>query len=185
MHRRSLIELLERYALAWPYERAVVDRFLGFVRTHADCLSRRCVPGHITASAWIESADRTSGLLTHHKKLNRWLQLGGHVDDEPQVERAALREACEESGMPEFEFVRWRDGLVPLDLDVHTIPARGAEPEHLHWDVRFWLRAGAGQDLVVSAESNELRWIAVADLAALTTEESVLRLARKAGSLRR
>jgi 8-oxo-dGTP pyrophosphatase MutT (NUDIX family) len=185
MHRRPLIELLERYTAAWPQERAVVARFLGFVRAHHDCLSRRCVPGHITASAWIESADRTSGLLTHHKKLGRWLQLGGHLDDEPQVERAALREAVEESGMPVFELVRWTDALVPLDLDVHPIPARGAEPEHLHWDVRFWLRAGAGQELVLSAESNQLRWIATAELATLTNEESVLRLARKVGELAR
>ncbi|MFY9345727.1 MAG: NUDIX hydrolase [Planctomycetota bacterium] len=183
MHRRPLIDLLVGYAAAWPHERELAARFLTFVGTHADCLSRRCAPGHITASAWIEAADRSACLLTHHKKLGRWLQLGGHVDDEPHVERAALREAQEESGMREFEFVRWAEGLVPLDLDVHPIPARPGEPEHDHWDVRFWLRAAPGQAIAASAESNDLRWFLPGELAAATDEESVLRLARKVAVL--
>ncbi|MEO6595685.1 MAG: NUDIX hydrolase [Planctomycetota bacterium] len=184
MHRRHLTELLVRYAAAWPAEVSVSERFLAFIGEHDDCLHRSCVPGHITASAWILSPDGNSALLTHHKKLGRWLQLGGHVDGEVLVEQAALREAIEESGMTEFEFVRWGRGpLVPLDLDVHAIPARGREPLHEHWDVRFLLRAGPGQQIVRSDESNELRWVAAGELTQLTQEESVLRLARKARAI--
>jgi 8-oxo-dGTP pyrophosphatase MutT (NUDIX family) len=185
VHRRALIALLERYAAAWPAEREVASRFLEFVRAHGDCLERSCVPGHVTASAWIVDARGERALLTHHRKLGRWLQLGGHVDGEPQVERAALREAQEESGMAAFTLVRWGAQLVPLDLDVHAIPARGAEPGHDHWDVRFWLEAHAGQELVISPESVELRWFAGDELAAATAEESVLRLHRKVAALRR
>jgi 8-oxo-dGTP pyrophosphatase MutT (NUDIX family) len=180
-----LTELLRRYAERWPEERDLAARFLAFAGSRPDVLLRTCPPGHITASAWIVDASEGRSLLTHHRKLGRWLQLGGHVDGEPHVERAALREAQEESGMARFELVRWTDALVPLDLDVHAIPARGAEPEHLHWDVRFWLRAEPGQDLQISAESNDLRWFAPDDLLAATREESVLRLARKAAALRR
>lgn len=180
MHRRPLIELLQRYGRANPDEAALVARFLAFVADHDDCLRRSCVPGHITASAWIVSADGTEALLTHHRKLGRWLQLGGHVDGEPHVEQAALREAQEESGMAEFEFARAADGaLVPLDLDVHPIPARGSEPRHDHWDVRFLLRARPGQSLSISAESKDLRWFASDALRTVTDEDSVLRLCRK------
>ena len=185
MHRRALHELLARYAAAWPAESARAEQFVAFVAAHPDCLLRSCLVGHITASAWIVSADGEQALLTHHKKLGRWLQLGGHVDGEPHVERAALREAREESGMAEFAFERWGGGdLVPLDLDVHPIPARGDEPRHEHWDVRFLLRASPGQALAVSDESTDLRWFRPAELAAVTDEESVLRLARKALALR-
>lgn len=184
MHRNALTALLHRYAAAWPAEAAVVDRFLAFVRQHPDCLQRSCVPGHITASAWILDSTGERALLTHHKKLGRWLQLGGHVDGETAVERAALREAQEESGMQGFRLPRWTDELVPLDLDVHGIPAHRDEPAHDHWDVRFWLQAEPGQELVLSAESNDLRWFAADELAAVTTEESVLRLARKVRALR-
>lgn len=180
MHRRPLNDLLQRYAAHFPGERDLVQRFVAFASAHDDCLLRSCVPGHITASAWILDADGGRALLTHHRKLGRWLQLGGHVDGEPQVERAALREAQEESGMPAFRFVPWSGAeLVPLDLDVHPIPARKQEPEHLHWDLRFLLQAEPGQTLVTSDESNDLRWFTPAELAAVTDEESVLRLARK------
>ncbi len=184
MHRRQLSELLRRYANAWPAEAALAARFAAFVDAHPDCLWRTCRPGHVTASAWILSADGHCALLTHHRQLGRWLQLGGHVDGEPAVERAALREAQEESGMTRFAFVPWSGGvLTPLDLDVHRIPARRDEPPHDHWDVRFLLRAAPDQPLVVSAESRALRWIPAAELATWTTEESVLRLARKAAAV--
>lgn len=184
MHRRHLNELLQRYEVAWPAEHLQVARFRRFVAAHADCLLRTCVPGHITASAWIVAHDGGAALLTHHRKLGRWLQLGGHVDGEPRVELAALREAQEESGMTRFEFERWCGAeIVPLDLDVHPIPARGAEAGHEHWDVRFLLRALPGQDLARSAESTDLRWFTPATLACVTSEESVLRLARKAARL--
>ncbi len=183
MHRRPLNTLLDRYAEAWPDEANLVARFRAFCADHADCLLRTCVPGHITASAWITDGDRA--LLTHHRKLDRWLQLGGHVDGEVHVEQAALREAREESGMTALELVRWGPDLVPLDLDVHRIPARANEPAHDHWDVRFWLRAAAGQALVLSDESHALRWFHPSELATVTGEESVLRLPRKVALLQR
>lgn len=186
MHRRRLIELLGRYAVRHPAERALVERFTAFVDAHPDCLLRSCVPGHITASCWILSPDGGSCLLTRHRKLRRWLQLGGHVDGEPAVERAALREAQEESGMQHFAFLQGGEAASEaLDLDVHPIPARGAEPEHLHWDVRFLLRAAPGQRLLVSDESEDLRWVELGELPRHTTEDSVLRLQRKAAAFLR
>lgn len=192
MHRAALIDLLHRYTEANPGERELAERFLDFVRTHDDCLLRSCAPGHITASSWILSPDRARCLLTHHRKLGKWLQLGGHLDGEAHVERAALREAQEESGMDRFELVHPGgksagngegngDPVLPLDLDVHPIPARGPEPGHLHWDVRFLLIAEPGQAPRVNDESHELRWFTPEELTLVTREESVLRLARKAG----
>lgn len=184
MRRRALIALLRRYGEQDDAGAALAARFLAFVEQHDDCLLRGCVPGHITASAWILSADGQQCLLTHHRKLDRWLQLGGHVDGERHVERSALREAREESGMQQFDLLAPDGELLPLDLDVHPIPARGSgpalEPEHLHWDVRFLLRAQEGQRLVLSAESKALRWVAVNAVGALTEEDSVLRLGRRA-----
>ncbi|MCK5944353.1 MAG: NUDIX hydrolase [Planctomycetes bacterium] len=185
MTRAPLLELLQRYGARWPDEHGLVARFVAFATGHDDCLVRACVPGHITSSAWILSPDGEQVLLTHHKKLGKWLQLGGHVDGEAHVERACLREAQEESGMQRFTFVPWAGAdLVPLDLDVHPIPARASEPEHLHWDVRFLLQAEPSQQLVISAESNRLEWVPAARLEQFTGEESVLRLHRKALEVR-
>lgn len=179
-HRKHVLAMLDRYAARFPDESAVVARIRDLVERREDCLLRTCFsPGHVTASAWIVSRDGTRCLLTHHKKLDKWLQLGGHVDGEPHVEQAALREAREESGIEHFMMPPWQGGLVPLDLDVHPIPAHGAEPGHEHHDVRFLLVADAARPLVVSDESHDVRWVEVARLRDYTGEESVLRLARK------
>ncbi|MGH0038384.1 MAG: NUDIX hydrolase [Myxococcota bacterium] len=180
MHRKPLLELLARYAGRHPEEHATVARIRGLVETQADCLLRTCLPGHITASAWIVSADRRRFLLTHHRKLGRWLQLGGHVDGDADVARSALREAREESGMEHFRWALTAGELVPVDLDVHAIPAHGTDPPHEHHDIRFLLVADAGQTPRPSAESIDLRWFEADRLDEVADEESLHRLGRKA-----
>ncbi len=182
MHRQTLLSLLQQYAAQHPDEQECVQRITKFVQQHPDCFLRSCVPGHITASAWILSHDRQQFLLTQHRKLQRWLQLGGHVDGEARVERAALREAQEESGMAGISLAQ----TLPLDLDVHEIPAHGPEPAHLHYDVRFLLLAPAGASLQISAESLDLSWFSMAELETLPqvkAEWSLLRMGRKAALL--
>jgi len=179
MHRQPLLALLERYRSIHADESATVDVFARFVRTHADCFERTCAPGHITGSAWILSSDRRRVLLTHHRKLGRWLQLGGHADGDPDPLRVAMREAREESGLVHLEPL-WLGGeSVPLDLDIHRIPARGDEPAHLHHDVRYLLIAAPGQEIAISAESTDLRWFDRDELPDRVDEESQLRMHRK------
>ena len=179
MHRQLLLDLLARHLARRPEDRAVADRVMAFVRSHPDCFQRACVEGHITGSAWILSADHREVLLTHHRKLNRWLQLGGHSDGEGDPRQVALREAREESGLERFRFLPDQRDPLPLDLDVHPIPAHGGEPAHLHLDVRFLLVAEPGQELRISEESKELRWFPRERLSDWVEEESLLRLERR------
>ena len=102
----------------------MVDRICRLVESHADCFDRTCRPGHITGAAWILSVDRRRALLTHHRKLDRWLQLGGHADGQWHIEEVALREAREESGLTHFDIVPINGVVMPFDVDVHEIPAR-------------------------------------------------------------
>lgn len=178
--RESLLDELRDYAPADAREAAMRERLVAFVAAHPDAFERALAVGHVTASAWIVDPARTHALLTHHRKLGKWLQLGGHADGDPDVRRAALREAREESGLRSLRFAR--DGI--YDLDVHAIPARPGEPAHDHYDVRFAFEADPAEPLVVSAESKELAWIALDALASVSADESVLRLARKTASLR-
>jgi 8-oxo-dGTP pyrophosphatase MutT (NUDIX family) len=189
MHRRPLLEMLARYRAAFPTEADVVDRMCALVEGHADCFLRTCRPGHVTGAAWILSADRRRCLLTHHRKLDRWLQMGGHADGQWQVEEVALREAREESGMTRFDLVPVDGVLMPLDVDVHEIPARHdasgqlVEDAHEHHDVRFLLIAHAHQETCCSNESHEIGWFTPDEIEKLTDEESVLRMLRKAREL--
>jgi 8-oxo-dGTP pyrophosphatase MutT (NUDIX family) len=186
---RDLVrDVVLRYRDANPHESAVVERILHLLARHPDCLLRTCRVGHVTASALVLSSDHRSCLLTHHRKLDRWLQLGGHVDGEAEPHLSALREAREESGMTEFSFLPpLSDGSpLPFDLDVHSIPARKDEPEHEHHDFRYLLVAAPGQVLHISDESNDLQWFPLEQIAfeSSSSDESLARLARKALALR-
>jgi 8-oxo-dGTP pyrophosphatase MutT (NUDIX family) len=180
VHRKPLLAQLESYLARHPDERLVVDHVLQFVRANPDCFERSCRDGHVTGSAWILSHDRTQFLLTHHKKLGRWLQLGGHADGNPDPADVALQEAREESGMREFELAVMGAERLPFDVDVHVIPATAKEPAHLHHDVRYLLVAGPGQELRVSSESYDLRWFPCARALDVLDDESQWRMARKA-----
>lgn len=172
-HRQRLLDLIDGYAKRHPEEAEVVERFVGFIEANGRCFERDCWAGHITGSAWLVNDTGSHVLLTHHKKLGRWLQLGGHSDGEADTRLAAEREAEEESGLA----VRLLDAAI-FDLDVHEIPARKADPAHYHYDVRFAFEA-ARSDFRVSAESLDLAWVAIAELAAFTDEASMLRMAQK------
>ena len=183
MSRRSLLAQLTRYRLRHPDEGSEIDRIEQLVEAHGDCFERSCLPGHITGSSWIVSHDHSKVLLTHHRKLDLWLQLGGHADGEPDVLRTSLREAREESGMSNFRVEPIRGLAIPLDLDVHTIPAYGDAPAHEHHDVRYLLVAEPGQPLVMSSESKDLRWFENDEVESIGVDESVLRMHRKATAL--
>jgi 8-oxo-dGTP pyrophosphatase MutT (NUDIX family) len=181
MQREPLLRQLERYLVRHPGERITVDHVIQFVRANPDCFERSCVPGHVTGSAWILSPDRRFFLLTHHAKLDRWLQCGGHSDGDPDSAAVALREAREESGMEHFAFAqRDASGPIPFDVDVHDFPARGADPAHLHHDIRYLLLAAPDQVPRVSSESHALRWFPVEVDHPELAHESLARLVRKA-----
>jgi 8-oxo-dGTP pyrophosphatase MutT (NUDIX family) len=186
MHRRPLLDTLTAYRAVFPDEADVVDRICELVQSCPDCFERTCRPGHITGAAWIVSADRRRALLAHHRKLDRWLQLGGHADGQWQVHEVALREAREESGITGFDFVPLAGAMMPFDLDVHLIPARYdhegrlIEDSHEHHDIRFLMIAHDEQPIQASDESHDVAWCTPEEVLARTQEESVLRMLRKA-----
>jgi hypothetical protein len=87
------------------HEAAMAADMIQFVEQHADCAERSLQVGHLTGSAWIVDRERKRTLLTHHRKLNKWLQLGGHADGELNPLAVALREAREESGLTKLRVV--------------------------------------------------------------------------------
>lgn len=135
---------------------------------------RERLAGHFTASSWLVSGDGRRVLLTHHRKLGRWLQLGGHADGDEDLAQVALKEAEEESGL---------SGLTVepqiYDLDRHWIPDHKGVPGHWHYDVRFVVYAGDSEEFAVSDESLDLAWRDIAALAAdADADESLRRMAR-------
>lgn len=154
MDRYSLIELLQEYAPTTAEETQSKNRIISFIESHEHCFQRSLQSGHITASAWLLSKDKTQALLMHHTRLDKWLQPGGHCDGNPDVLSVAIREAQEESGMNAIVAV----STSIFDIDVHPIPANKREKEHYHYDIGFLLHVTSDEHPVGNEESKELRW---------------------------
>ena len=175
MQRDQLLIDLQQYLEHFPEESVRTTRFVQFVERQERCFERDCWnDGHVTASALIINTVGSHTLLTHHAKLQRWLQLGGHSDGNPKPLETALRESQEESGL-QVEAI----SSSIFDLDIHVIPARQSEPEHLHYDVRFLLRTMQSNSFTVSEESLDLAWVKTDDVGTYTQEESILRMIEK------
>lgn len=169
----SLREHLADYGRRWPDEEAVIAQFLALLDGPANPFVRERLEGHLTGGAWLVSGDGRRILMTHHRKLDRWLQLGGHADGDTDMARVALKEAEEESGLSDLAV----EGDI-FDLDRHWIPERKGVPGHWHYDVRYVVRAGGSEAYVVSEESLDLAWRDITALAG-DADVSISRMARK------
>lgn len=157
----TAISFLET-ALLPEFQEVERERILRFCTDYTDALHRSCLEGHLTASAFVVDPAAGAVALIHHRKLGLWLQPGGHADGEGNLALVARTEVDEEVGLTGL---RW---LFPaFDLNVHPIPARPGEPEHLHLDLRFVaLTVGGVSTAELTANTAETRgagWVDRAD----------------------
>lgn len=168
MNRQNLIETLKVYKAYTEEERAYQVRMLNLLTQESGCFHRSLLHGHITGSAWIINPIGNQVLLLHHRKLDKWLQPGGHADGEENILMVAEREAREETGLNSIRIMQ--TGF--FDLDIHTIPARKEEPEHFHYDIRFLFSASTEEPLQQNRESKGLAWVPLEEVPERTCKNS-------------
>lgn len=191
--RKFLLKTLEEYKKIKLFcnQDHTIDQFSDFVKREPNCFERHNPMGHVTGSALVTNSTFTKVLFTYHAKLQKWLQLGGHADGEHLIHDVAKREAVEESGITEFEFldirnfpetsVSYFEGILPFDIDIHFIPENKNEPAHHHYDVRYLFKTNSEQ-IQISEESLDLKWIEIHEVPLYTTDPSTL---RQIGKLKR
>lgn len=173
--RQRLLQDFADFARRHAEQADVAEAFAALLREPGDAFVRTRCDAHFTGSAFVVSRDGRRTLLLHHRKLDRWLQPGGHADGDADLAAVALREAEEETGLRDL-----RVEATPFDLDRHRIPERGDEPAHWHYDVRYVVRCGEAEDFVVNAESLALAWRDIGDVAAdVAVDASVRRMAQR------
>lgn len=162
--RKQILDILEK-AVPWnAQEKDAIETMKQLIQEHPNIMMPNCEVGHVTGSALIVDNQRRC-LLHYHKKLNRWLQVGGHAEYETDVAKVAMREAKEETGLPDLQHFPDTDDPFPIDFDVHTIPATDTRPEHLHLDFRYMLKTNQPESLnPPDGESKEFVWATFEDI---------------------
>jgi 8-oxo-dGTP pyrophosphatase MutT (NUDIX family) len=171
--RAALLGALRRHDPLDAREAADLAAIVRLVETEPGCFSRKTyAPGHVTGSAFIVHPPTRRVLLHHHRRLDAWLQMGGHDEGEHDPRATALREGAEESGLADLVL------LSPevLDVDVHPIPPGKGEPAHLHHDVRYAVATLAPDTILRDdAESIALRWFTLDEAAAAMDDPDAAR----------
>ena len=181
MTREPLLQLLRTHQPWDDTETQHCAATLEFLERQAQFWQRGTLEGHVTASAWIVDYDFTHALLVHHRKLNRWFQPGGHIEDDADIATAVQREAQEECGVATL--IRNHDAL--FDVDVHLIPANSKEAAHWHYDIRLLLISDRAAPVTVSVESKDVRWFPLHELTQPTIDASIRRMVHKMELIRR
>ncbi len=172
----SLKNALGAYHPVSLEEQDFKQKMLHLLDRHGEsCFHRTLSLAHFTASAWVVDRKAEKALLTHHKKLNKWLQVGGHADGDQHLLRVAAKELREESGLTNFQCNHHQI----FDIDIHTIPAQKNEATHEHFDVRFLFEADANENLAPNHESIAMKWVDWADIEKTLENASIQRMNKK------
>jgi 8-oxo-dGTP pyrophosphatase MutT (NUDIX family) len=177
MNKQSIYTLTQNYLVQYPEDSHALH-VLDFLDEHDNFWQRDNEHGHLTASAWVVDDAQSKVLLTHHKKLDIWVQLGGHIEEvDKDVYAACRRELEEESGLTDFELL----SLTIFDIDVHSIPiSKAGFPAHFHYDIRLLFRGDSRQKPIFDIqESNQVAWIDMDQIVNYSNEASVIRMTKK------
>jgi 8-oxo-dGTP pyrophosphatase MutT (NUDIX family) len=182
MHRQELLNFLRDHHTHFMDESGFVKRAINYIEQHEDCFYRELWPAHVTGSAWVVSPDRERVLLMHHKKHDQWFQPGGHADGDADIVRVALRETSEETGLDSTQVKLLN--LNVFDVDIHTIPAIGSDPQHEHIDVRFLVEIDDSLPVPGNDESHDVLWVQLNDVPRFNNNRSTYRMVSKTRQLR-
>jgi len=158
-------------------EAAMVARTLRFVSQHENCFDRSLTHGHVTGSTWVLNPARSHALMLHHRKLDLWLQPGGHADGDPNITRVVLKETSEESGI-DLDQIKLVDDAI-FDVDLHVVHASEHDPRHEHFDIRFLVEIDDSIPLPGNDESHQIGWIPLTEVPRFNNARSIYRMLQK------
>ncbi len=177
MHRENLLQLLQRYKTPFLEEAAMVARTRRFVMSNRNCFDRTLESGHVTGSSWVVNPNRTHVLMLHHRKLDLWLQPGGHADGNSDIHDVVIKETSEESGISVKDIKLLSSEI--FDVDIHTIYPNQYDNRHEHYDIRFLLEIDDALAIPGNDESHQIGWVALNRVPQFNNFRSLYRMTQK------
>ena len=177
MHRENLLQLLQRYKTPFLEEAAMVVRTRHFVMSNRNCFDRTLESGHVTGSSWVVNPNRTHVLMLHHRKLDLWLQPGGHADGNSDIHDVVIKETSEESGISVKDIKLLSSEI--FDVDIHTIYPNQYDNRHEHYDIRFLLEIDDALAIPGNDESHQIGWVALNRVSQFNNFRSLYRMTQK------
>jgi 8-oxo-dGTP pyrophosphatase MutT (NUDIX family) len=173
VNKAELTQLIHNY----PTDDTNKALTLLFLESYDNFWSRDNKYGHITASCWVINHKKDMALLTHHKKLNKWFQLGGHIEaEDSDIYSSCQRELQEESGLTSGKIL----SREIFDIDVHKIPSKKGIAEHFHFDIRILFEADDTEDITFDTDESMLvKWMPLVEISNVSKEESISRMIYK------
>lgn len=171
----NIFEKLNLYFKSSIEQENLYKKYLSVEAIGNELFNRKNYPFHFTASAWILDSERSNTLLIYHKKIQKWIQPGGHADGETNLAKVALKEAFEETGLQSLTLIN--DDI--FDFDFTPIEALLDVPAHIHLDVRYAIEADKNEIVLESAESEGVNWIPLQQLLIESEDAGVLRMCKK------
>ncbi|HVF69901.1 MAG TPA: NUDIX domain-containing protein [Xanthomonadales bacterium] len=143
----------------------------------------KVLPGEkqFTASVWVLTKTKPKKvLLVHHKKYDKWIQPGGHIEHFENPIECAVREIKEETGL-DISFInsymeQTVDGVTsflktPDFFLEQRIPAHGEQPEHFHLDHQYIVKVDEQMLKHNISESHGIGWFSKKEALALPIHE--------------
>lgn len=183
MHRNDLLNRLVCYKTPYMEETAMVERTIKFIRRHVNCFDRHLQDGHVTGSAWVINPARSHTLMLHHRKLDLWLQPGGHADGDPDIIQVVIKEASEESGIAMEDISLVNEDV--FDVDIHTVYPSEHDDRHQHYDIRFLLEIDDSLEIPGNDESHQIGWVPINEVCHFNNALSLRRMVDKTKKLQR
>lgn len=180
-NRNLILDLLTNFQTFDKNEERSRLKIIEFVKTQEKCFDNNFKLGHITGSALVVDTNFKHTLLNYHRKLNKWLQFGGHSDSHFNPIEVAFREAREESGLKSLLFIPEFKNI--FGVDIHPIPKYGDMLLHHHYDIRIILTADKKEPFIISSESKDLKWFTLKQAQRINSQPAFLRLLSKAQNI--
>ena len=166
-----LLKQIEAYKPCNEQEEKDRELLIQWIRSGMDIVTRANETAHLTASAWVVSPDRKQVLMAYHNIYNSWAWLGGHADGEGNLQKVAIREVEEESGLSQVTLLQ----EAPVSLEILTVDGhwkRGMYvSSHLHLNVTYLMEADPRKPIRKKPDENSaVAWIPVEEIGEKSTE---------------